>query len=246
MSFLFRSSVKCDGSTAAMTSSPPLSTFDAFPEAHVPLSSSMDAQKHQLYRWGSIAKSEEEMGGSRAFSECLDSRNHSSIANALPFPLRRSLFHPNSTPEADRINTQYSAMITDNLPEGGFEPVPRFSSKWEGLLSYHRGLYDPRANGAMRSEEEVRLAVGEYGDKVNADNPKSACKFIDIEHFRCREVHQHRMDPRGANEKCLKWQMEFDRCLWDEEKLSRGISYIEDRRHKKHRAYIGAPDYQFS
>eukprot|EP00922_Rhytidocystis_sp_ex-Travisia-forbesii_P013929 GHVS01020776.1.p1 GENE.GHVS01020776.1~~GHVS01020776.1.p1 ORF type:complete len:240 (+),score=36.71 GHVS01020776.1:70-789(+) len=239
MSFLFQQPAQCAAAMAA-------GSFDAFPENSVPLHASMDEQKHQLYRWGSCVKSEQELGGSRSFSESLDSRSHSSVASALPFPLRRHIFHPNATPEADRINTQYSNMITDQLPEAGFEPLPPFSTKWERLLSYHHGLYDPTTNGAMRSEEDVRLAVGEYSDKVHADNPKSACKFIDIENFRCREVHQHRMDPRGATNKCLKWQMEFDRCLWDEEKLNRGISYLEDRRHKKHRAYIGAPDYQFS
>eukprot|EP00922_Rhytidocystis_sp_ex-Travisia-forbesii_P013936 GHVS01020784.1.p1 GENE.GHVS01020784.1~~GHVS01020784.1.p1 ORF type:complete len:229 (+),score=63.80 GHVS01020784.1:64-687(+) len=207
----------------------------------------MDAQQ-QMYRWGSVTKTEEEEGGSRSFSEPLDARSHSSFATSLPFPLRRAIFHPNSSPEGDRINTQYSNMVTDGLPEGGFEALPSFSSRWERLLSHHRGVYQPTKEGvALRSEEEVRLAVAEQWAKVQADHaPMSACKFIDLENFRCREVHQHRVDPRGASEKCVKWQMEFDRCLWDEEKLNRGISYLEDRRHKKHRAYIGAPDYQFS
>eukprot|EP00922_Rhytidocystis_sp_ex-Travisia-forbesii_P024788 GHVS01036369.1.p1 GENE.GHVS01036369.1~~GHVS01036369.1.p1 ORF type:complete len:259 (+),score=35.17 GHVS01036369.1:133-909(+) len=243
---------QCHHTPVIASSSPPSSSFtsslDSFPEhfsRRVPLNHQMDEQEHHLYRWGSVSNSEQMTGGGRSFSESLDSRNHSSVASTLPFPIRRHIFHQNINPEADRINTQYSNMITDILPEGGFQDHPKFSTQWERLLSYHRGIYSP-STGGMKSEEEIRLAVGEYTDKVNADNPKCACKFIDVELFRCREAHQHRMDPNGATEKCLKWQVEFDRCLWDQEKLNRGISYLEDRRHKKHRPYIGAPDYQLS
>jgi len=81
---------------------------------------------------------------------------------------------------------------------------------------------------------------------IENDNPKNACKYLQIEEVRCLETHQAHADTQGAATKCVKWFNEWQKCMWDQEKLIKGYNYIEDRNARKHKPYIAAPDYQYS
>eukprot|EP00921_Rhytidocystis_pertsovi_P016873 GHVQ01026562.1.p1 GENE.GHVQ01026562.1~~GHVQ01026562.1.p1 ORF type:complete len:324 (+),score=68.96 GHVQ01026562.1:63-974(+) len=202
----------------------PPGSLDAFPEhVHkIPLNPTMDStHNYNTYRWGSISppvlssSSSHISGNSRSFKEPLDANLHGSFAPFLPYPASRNVFHENDHPEADRINTQYSNMISDILPETGFSDRPgggggitggggglaagvglrvdgrsAFGSEWEKLLSYRHGLYDPKEMQELKSEEDIRLSVGEYSDRVNADNCNDGCKYLKIENFRCLQAQQ--------------------------------------------------------
>ncbi|EPT32112.1 hypothetical protein TGME49_223040 [Toxoplasma gondii ME49] len=221
---------------------------EAFPEllSKVPLNPQMDEDKHfNKYKWGNEPIPVNRRTGSRMNSSIYDNRNHEAVRH--PWSTDARTFHPNDNPEADRINTQYSNMVSDSFPEGGFSDAPRFSSNWERLLAYHHGLYSPeKFNSTTKTADEIRLAVNDFAAKVHADDPKNACKYLMIEEFKCLQSAQARIDPQGAATKCVKWFNEWRQCAWDQEKMVKGYNYIEDRRARKHKPYIGAPDLQYS
>ncbi|PHJ25778.1 hypothetical protein CSUI_000365 [Cystoisospora suis] len=237
-----------------MTDSPPrikvtgtVLGAEAFPEVigKAPLNPQMDDdKKFGKYHWGNEPIPISRRTGSRMYNSVYDNRNHEAVR--YPWASDARTFHPNDHPEPDRINTQYSNMVADHLPEGGFSNTPSFSSNWERLLAYHHGLYLPSMHGATKTADEIRLAVNDFAAKVEADDPKSACKYLMVEEFKCLKAAQAHIDPHGAGTKCVKWFNEWRQCAWDQEKMIRGYSYIEDRRARKHKPYIGKPDWQYS
>lgn len=220
----------------------------AFPELDrkVPLTPQMDDDlKTKLYRWGNAPIPVSRQAGSHTYTSIFDNRNHEAVR--YPWTTDMRGFLPNLKPEADRINTQYSNMLSDHLPEGGFTDKPlHLSAEWERLLAYHHGLYHPERFRPARTEDEIRLAVNDFAAKLQADDPKNACKYLMLEEFKCLHAQQAHMDPEGAGMKCVKWFNEWRQCMWDQEKMNKGYTYIEDRPPRKHRPYIGTPDWQYA
>eukprot|EP00916_Digyalum_oweni_P004085 GHVL01007260.1.p1 GENE.GHVL01007260.1~~GHVL01007260.1.p1 ORF type:complete len:240 (-),score=28.58 GHVL01007260.1:160-879(-) len=154
--------------------------------------------------------------------------------------------HQPTRHETDRINPHYYAQLEDHLPKSGWDGKPSFSTQWEKLLAHHHGLYDPKMWKESRSEDDIRLNVAHIGEIIENDDPKDACKWLQLETFRCREVHQSDMSPAKAMTKCLKYDKELDKCKWDSEKITKGYTWIERRRHERHRLYYLSADYQYS
>lgn len=42
-------------------------------------------------------------------------------------------------------------------------------------------MYVPETHAAVKTADDVRIAVSEFSDKVNQDSPKDACKYLQIE-----------------------------------------------------------------
>merc|ERR1712224_597927 len=121
----------------------------------------------------------------------------------------------------------------------GGPPKPKFGSMWEKYLSYHKGLYVPEARQSAKSADDVRIAVSEFSDRVQQAKPNDACKYLEIEEFRCLQSHQVELDVQGATSKCLKWFEQWQQCKWDEHKFSNGISYVEGPELKRSQCHIG-------
>lgn len=121
-----------------------------------------------------------------------------------------------------------------------------FSTNWEKLLAYHHGLYLPQVHHETKSVDEIRSNVGEFSEKVHIDDPNDACKYLKIEEFRCLQSQQYQTEPQNAAKSCVKWFTEWSQCMWDQEKIIKGYNYLEPRVPRKHRPYIGAPDFQYS
>eukprot|EP00918_Siedleckia_nematoides_P050813 GHVU01111310.1.p2 GENE.GHVU01111310.1~~GHVU01111310.1.p2 ORF type:complete len:142 (-),score=25.37 GHVU01111310.1:1037-1462(-) len=132
------------------------------------------------------------------------------------------------------------------LAEGG---PPTYEANWKRLLAYHHGLPAASWLGApvrRRTADEVRLAVSQFSEKTHLDDPNDACKYLKIEEFRCLHSHNYRADPEAAATKCVKWFTEWSQCMWDQEKMIKGLNYLEPRAPRKRRPYLGAPDFQYS
>ncbi|CAE7642134.1 unnamed protein product [Symbiodinium necroappetens] len=123
---------------------------------------------------------------------------------------------------------------------------PMFSSKWERAVAYHHGLYVPEKYAATKTAEDIRVAVADYSDKVHKDSPKDACKYLQIEEFRCLNVHQFESQPEVAAKKCMKWWDEVQKCQWDQAKFNAGTTYIEGPQMRRRRAYIFYPDFKYA
>ncbi|GAB69727.1 hypothetical protein PCYB_004760, partial [Plasmodium cynomolgi strain B] len=143
-----------------------------------------------------------------------------------PFPVSKSvIFEKNKVNKSeDPININYSNIASDLYPEKGFKTPNRkkhFSSDWEMLLAHNHGLY-------------------------NFKNTDHNTIYLAIEYYKCLLTHSFHMNPDVSNQKCVKWFNEFMQCKLDEHKLNYGYNYIGNRRNKKSKAYIAAPDYQYS
>eukprot|EP00747_Dinoflagellata_sp_TGD_P162263 gnl/TRDRNA2_/TRDRNA2_179679_c0_seq1.p2 gnl/TRDRNA2_/TRDRNA2_179679_c0~~gnl/TRDRNA2_/TRDRNA2_179679_c0_seq1.p2 ORF type:complete len:209 (+),score=55.71 gnl/TRDRNA2_/TRDRNA2_179679_c0_seq1:89-715(+) len=121
-----------------------------------------------------------------------------------------------------------------------------FSSKWEKLVAYHHGLYVPEMHQSTKTADDIRLAVDEFSAKVQKDAPKDACKYLQIEEFRCLSSHQYEKNPQGASKKCMKWWDEWQKCQWDQAKFNSGTTYIEGPQMRRRRAYIFYPDFKYA
>ena len=104
-----------------------------------------------------------------------------------------------------------------------------FVHDFSNILCHHKGI-----------------AVSEFSDKVQQDDPDCACKYLKIEEFRCLQVHQVHVQPQVAARKCGKWFDETQKCLWDQEKMKSGITYVEGPQMRRRRAYMFMPDYKYA
>ncbi|EKX73285.1 conserved hypothetical protein [Theileria equi strain WA] len=116
---------------------------------------------------------------------------------------------------------------------------------WKRSLARNSGFYK-----YPHEFSEKDLSEAELNDKferlIKADDPKSACTPLQLEEFRCLNKNGYHTDPEYASTKCVKWYHEWLQCKWDEEKLKFGYNYMEGRPQRKHKAYIAAPNYQYS
>lgn len=124
--------------------------------------------------------------------------------------------------------------------------LPPYSSTWERHLAYSYGLYDPRRLHKPLNPKDVEEQTALFKQALDAVDPKDACKYLQLEEFKCLREHQAHRDPEAASTKCVKWFQEWRQCKWDQEKLQKGYSYAEDRVADKHKPYIATPDYQYS
>ncbi|OII78374.1 hypothetical protein cand_034320 [Cryptosporidium andersoni] len=146
------------------------------------------------------------------------------------------------------------------------------NSKWEKLLAIHHGvavadielnktpesisdemveiertvLRDIGYNSSVYKSEEINLP--NCSKEVSSNNIEDycknldACRYLEIEARKCFLKHRHSINPDKAIMKCHKYQVEYIECLWDQEKVIRGISSIEVPFSKKRRPFISAPN----
>lgn len=236
--------VKCEESEDVETS---ISHPRAFPELlhRTPMNPEADQRMgYNAYKWGAHEEPEARRHGGKPINDTYDNYNGHASSSLLPWATDGRVFKQNISPETDRINQSYSNMIGDHLPKEGYGQQPSFDSKWEKLLALHHGLYLPHQN-AIHTDDQIRLSVANYSERMRTDDPDNACRYLKIEEFRCLKTHQYEMNPESASQKCLKWFNEWTQCHWDQEKFNRGYTYIEPRPPHKRRPYIAAPNPQF-
>merc|ERR1711862_270271 len=124
--------------------------------------------------------------------------------------------------------------------------APGFSTAWEKLVAYHHGVYVPETQQLAKSPDEVSQAGASFSDKVHGDGPKDACKYLQIEEFRCLSVYQFEQQPEVASKRCMKWWNELQQCQWDEAKFNSGTTYIEGPQMRRRRPYIFYPDFKYA
>eukprot|EP00746_Dinoflagellata_sp_MGD_P125532 gnl/MRDRNA2_/MRDRNA2_60296_c0_seq1.p1 gnl/MRDRNA2_/MRDRNA2_60296_c0~~gnl/MRDRNA2_/MRDRNA2_60296_c0_seq1.p1 ORF type:complete len:246 (-),score=37.83 gnl/MRDRNA2_/MRDRNA2_60296_c0_seq1:5-742(-) len=217
----------------------------AFPEIakQVPLTPEMDETKgYGKYQWGYEAVPMSQKAGGRTYDETTDAQNHKTPKTVFPTDFRA--FHTGKFGE-DRINQQYEHMLSDHVNLSG-APAPTFSTNYEKSMAYHFGLYVPEVHQPTKTADDIRLAVSDYADKVHQDNPKDACKYLQIEEFRCLQVYQYETNPQMAGKKCMKWWDEWNKCQWDQEKFNAGTTYLEGPQMRKRRAYLFYPDFKYA
>jgi hypothetical protein len=214
----------------------------AFPEkAGAPMTPAMDEKMGtKMYQYGNEPVPKAMTAGAMTFNEYLDAEFHGA-PKTLPWATDARGFHGKTySSDVDRINTQYETMLKDGLNPNGPQK-PKFGSMWEKYLSYHKGLYVPDAHRPAKSADDVRIAVSEFSDRIQQAKPNDACKYLEIEEFRCLQSHQVELDVQGATSKCLKWFEQWQQCKWDEHKFSNGISYVEGPELKRSKSYYYAP-----
>eukprot|EP00928_Gymnodinium_smaydae_P060972 TRINITY_DN4499_c0_g1_i1.p2 TRINITY_DN4499_c0_g1~~TRINITY_DN4499_c0_g1_i1.p2 ORF type:complete len:248 (+),score=58.73 TRINITY_DN4499_c0_g1_i1:90-746(+) len=145
----------------------------------------------------------------------------------------------------EQVNQSYENQLHFHMREEGSK-APAFSSNWEKAVAYHHGLYVPEMYQPTKTADDIRIAVANFSDKVNADAPKDACKYLQIEEFRCLSVHQFETQPQVAAKKCMKWWDEMQKCQWDQHKFNAGITYIEGPQMRRRRPYIFYPDFKYA
>jgi len=124
--------------------------------------------------------------------------------------------------------------------------APRFNAKWERDLAYHHGTYVPEKYQPPRTDQDIKMKVEEYSEKVQADAPNDACKYLLIEEYRCLQTNQFEYQPEKAGTSCVKWFDEWQKCKWDQEKFNSGYTHIEGPQlMKKRRPYIFYPDFKY-
>ena len=173
--------------------------------------------------------------------EYLDAENHG-VPKTLPWAVDARGFHGTKF-AMDRINTQYDNMMKDGVNPNG-PAVPKFSSMWEKTLAYHKGLYVPEAHQEAKSADDIRIAVSEFSDRVQQVKPTDACKYLEIEEFRCLQAQQVELDVNGASKRCLKWFDQLQQCKWDQHKFNNGISFIEGPELHRRKAYYFYPNFK--
>lgn len=193
----------------------------AFPEyvKQIPLTPGMDKSE----KFGKYAKYDETQG---PFPDAFDWANQLKLTE-------------------EQVNQSYEHQLPNLLHvDGNKKPV--YSSSWEKAVAYHHGLFVPEKYQSTKTADDVRLAVADYSAKVNADAPKDACKYLQIEEFRCLNVYQYETHPEVAAKKCIKWWEEWRKCQWDQEKFNSGTTYIEGPQMRRRRPYIFYPDFKYA
>lgn len=234
---LFTRKVKCDEG---------LHVRGAFAElaTGVPLNPKHDQEHHMgAHRWGTVVAPGGQSQGQITHNEILDNRNHQ--VPIAPYPYDSRGFHAGKK-EEDRINVSYENMLADTMSLDA-KPKARFQSSWQKMLAYDRGLYVPQTFRTAKSADDIRIATNEFADKVEADDPKNACKHLMTEEMRCLQTYQYEKDPAGAASKCMKWFSEAQQCEWDQHKFNQGYTAIEGpARTTKRRPYIFYPDFNYA
>ncbi|KAL7066848.1 hypothetical protein ACR3K2_27080 [Cryptosporidium serpentis] len=146
------------------------------------------------------------------------------------------------------------------------------NSKWEKLLAIHHGiavtetelnktpesisdemveiertiLHDIGYNSSVYKSEEINPSnCSKNISSNNIENYRKnldACRYLEIEARKCFLRNRYSINPDKAIMKCHKYQVEYIECLWDQEKVIRGISSIEVPFSKKRRPFISAPN----
>mmetsp|Transcript_53537 Transcript_53537/g.99018 ORF Transcript_53537/g.99018 Transcript_53537/m.99018 type:complete len:228 (-) Transcript_53537:131-814(-) len=193
----------------------------AFPEhaKQVPLTPEMD----KALAYGKYKKYSETMG---PFPEAFEFANDMKLVE-------------------EQVNQTYEHQLPGKLSLDG-NAKPQYSSNWEKAVAYHYGLYFPEKYQATKTADDIRLAVADYSEKVHKDSPKDACKYLQIEEFRCLQVYQSETHPELAAKKCMKWWDEWQKCQWDQAKFNSGTTYIEGPQMRRRRAYIFYPDFKYA
>jgi len=156
---------------------------------------------------------------------------------ADPYPILAGAFKPK--PPEDPIVTNYEKNL-------GPETKTSFSTGWERALAYHTGVFVPESSKETKTPDDVRIAVADYASKVHQDAPQDACKYLQIEEYRCLQTNQFERNPKGAAEKCVKWWDEWRKCQWDQAKFNSGTTYIEGANFRRRRPYIFYPDFKYA
>jgi len=145
----------------------------------------------------------------------------------------------------EQVNQSYEHQLPFHMDIDG-NKKPYYSSNWERAVAYHHGLYLPETYQATKTADDIRLAVASFSEKVHKDAPKDACKYLQIEEFRCLNVYQFETQPQVAAKKCMKWWDELQKCQWDQAKFNSGTTYIEGPQMRRRRAYIFYPDFKYA
>mmetsp|Transcript_121095 Transcript_121095/g.210265 ORF Transcript_121095/g.210265 Transcript_121095/m.210265 type:complete len:215 (-) Transcript_121095:75-719(-) len=145
----------------------------------------------------------------------------------------------------DQVNQTYEHNLHFHTKLEG-NKKPTYSSNWEKLVAYHYGLYVPEMYGATKTADDIRLSVNAYAEKVHADSPKDACKYLAIEEFRCLSTYQYETQPGVAAKKCMKWYDEFQKCQWDQAKFNSGTTYLEGPESRRRKPYIFYPAFKYA
>jgi len=215
--------VRCEtqGHGAAAGGPTPDSHPKAFPEytMQIPLGPKMDEEQ----AFGLYKNHDESMG---PFPEAFDFVNKLKVTE-------------------EQVNQTYDHNLSHHMSLDGNRKPP-FSSNWERLVAYHHGTYMPEAYQPAKTADEIRLEVANYAEKVHQDAPKDACKYLQIEEFRCLNVHQFESQPQVAAKKCMKWWDEWQKCQWDQAKFNSGTTYIEGPQMRRRRPYIFYPDFKYA
>jgi hypothetical protein len=145
----------------------------------------------------------------------------------------------------EQVNQSYEHQLPFHMSIDG-NAKPKYSTSWERSVAYHYGLYMPETYGPTKTADDITLAVAQYSEKVHQDSPKDACKYLQIEEFRCLNVHQYETQPAVAAKKCMKWWDEAQKCQWDQSKFNSGTTYIEGPQMRRRRPYIFYPDFKYA
>jgi len=145
----------------------------------------------------------------------------------------------------EQVNQSYEHQLPFYMNIDG-NKKPAYSTTWEKAVAYHHGLYIPETYTATKTADDIRLAVANFSEKVHQDAPKDACKYLQIEEFRCLNVHQFETQPAVAAKKCMKWWDELKKCEWDQAKFNSGTTYIEGPQMRRRRPYIFYPDFKYA
>ncbi|OEH75766.1 hypothetical protein cyc_08072 [Cyclospora cayetanensis] len=154
-----------------------------------------------------------------------------------------SLLSPPSTDTVRHTPTANGHAQTTVDVEGS---LPPYSSAWERHLAYNYGLYDPRRLHKALTPQQVAADVSLFKQTLETAEPQDACKYLQLEEFKCLREHQAHRDPETASTKCVKWFQEWRQCKWDQDKLQKGYAFAEDRLPAKHKPYIATPDTQYA
>ena len=145
----------------------------------------------------------------------------------------------------EQVNQSYEHNLSLHTSLDG-NAAPTFSSGWEKAVAYHHGLFVPETCTTTKTADDIRIAVANFSDKVHKDAPKDACKYLQIEEFRCMNVYQYETQPAVAAKKCMKWWDELKKCEWDQSKFDSGTTYIEGPQMRRRRAYVFYPDFKYA
>ncbi|SBT35813.1 conserved Plasmodium protein, unknown function [Plasmodium ovale wallikeri] len=228
----------------------------------IPINPFIDSNENlNKYKYGVEKKNIERYTGIQVYEEEDEKDYKKKKPFDYPFPISKNvIFEKNKVNKSDdRININYSNIASDLYPEEGYKTPNRkkhFSADWELLLAHNHGLYNFKNTDnnvivnkdmySLNTENDIRNKLNLYIERINVDNPNDACKYLAIEEYKCLLTHSFHMNADMSNQKCVKWFNEYMQCKWDEHKLNYGYNYIENRRNKKSKAYIAAPDYQYS
>ena len=145
----------------------------------------------------------------------------------------------------EQVNQTYDHQVSRLFNRDG-NAKPQFSSNWEKSVAYHHGVYKPETYQPTKTGDDIRIAVANYSEKVLQDSPKDACKYLQIEEFRCLNVYQFETHPEIGAKKCMKWWDEWQKCQWDQSKFNSGTTYIEGPLFRRRRPYIFYPDFKYA